>query len=277
MSGTPFRLTFTKLRSFERCRTQYWFRYLSGREWPAEVPTPALVVGKGVHRALKTLCETGRPEDGANELDTYLRMPAHDCAAPGTDAHGMAFALYERGCEAHRGIQSEQRWPEVETWVPWYSRGLVISARVDRADRMAPGRWQVIDWKTGRYELDEHIDTQLDIGHLALRTSFRLARDDEVVAVAWNLRTGERRERHLTRADARATMFRMHGLAERLQTTSEFEPTPGPGCAYCEWRPHCEAAPATEAAVAALEWDDTIEPLAREPGPGGPAEDDPLS
>ncbi|MCK9518676.1 MAG: PD-(D/E)XK nuclease family protein [Dehalococcoidia bacterium] len=260
MSGQLFRLTFTKLRSFERCRKQYWFRYLSGREWPPDVPTPALIVGKGVHRAMKTLCETGRPEDGASELDTYLRMPIHECAGPGTDGHRDAFALFERGCEAHASIESEASWPELDTWVPWESRGLSIRARMDRADRLGPGQWQIVDWKTGRYELDEHIDTQLDISHLALRVSKRLAAQDNVTAIGWNLRTGERRERRLTRADARATMFRMHGLAERMQKTVEFEATPGPGCAFCEWRPQCAAAAAVPLAIDALEWDEFVEP-----------------
>jgi|GEM_PF-1069672 len=268
MSGALFRVTFSRLRSFERCRKQYWFRYVSGRVWPPEVPTPALVIGKGVHRALKTLCETGRAEDGAAELDVFLRMPAHECAGPGTEAYRTAFELFERGVEAHASIVAEASYPEIETWVPWHSRGIVISARTDRADRLEPGRWQIIDWKTGKYELDEHVDTQLDIGHLALRVSKRLRRDEEVVAVAWNLRTGQRRERRLTRDDARATMFRLHGLAERIKSVGEFDATPGPGCAYCEWRPQCEAADAVEAEVEALEWDDDWEPPEEDSGLG---------
>ncbi|MGE5597433.1 MAG: PD-(D/E)XK nuclease family protein [Hyphomicrobiales bacterium] len=248
MSGSLFRLTFSKLRAFERCRKQYWFRYLSGYEWPADVPTPALVIGKGVHRAMKTLCETGDPADGAATLDVYLRMPIHECAGPGTEANRTAFELFERGCEAHASITSEDRWPELETWVPSARRGVTVSARVDRADRLGPLSWQVIDWKTGRYDLDEHVDLQLDIGHLALRTSKRIPREATVSAFAWNLRTGERRVRTLTRDDARATMDLMAGLARRLQEAPSFDASPGPGCAYCEWRPRCPDAAAAESA-----------------------------
>lgn len=244
MGGQLFRITFTKLRTFDQCRKKYWFRYVSGLPYPEDVPTPALVVGKAVHRALKVLCDTGDPSDGASALDVYLRMPVHECAGPGTDAHAEAFELYERGCEAHRTIDSVDRWPELETWVHSERRGVQVSARLDRADRLRSGDYQLIDWKTGRWEVEDDIDVQLDIGHLALRTSRQLPASAGVVAVAWNLRTGRRRERHLTRDDARATMDHMGRMAARLQATTAFEASPSGACRYCEWRPQCPEATA---------------------------------
>lgn len=237
-----FRLSFTKLRSFDRCRKQYWFRYLSGLPSPEEEPTPALVVGKGLHRAMKALCDTGHPEDGAAALDVYLRMPKHECAGPGTNAHRDAFSLYEQGCEAHASIESADRHAELDTWVHSPQRGIAVTARVDRADRMPTGEWQLIDWKTGRFDPEEEVDQQLDISHLALRTSQRLPARAEVTAVAWNLRTGQRRVRKLVRADAKATMDRLSRVAARMQTLETFEATPSSACGICEWQPQCPEA-----------------------------------
>lgn len=247
-----FRLSHSRVQSYFRCAKQYWFRYLSGLARPPEPQVAPLVVGKGVHRAMNALCETGRPEDGLAELEIYLRMPIHECAGPGTEWHGLAFALFEAGCAAHASIGSLARWSEQETWVPSRRRGLSVSARFDRADRFADGQWQVIDWKTGRWDLDEAVDWQLDIAHLALRTARRLPAAAMVDAVAWNLRSGERRVRRLGRADAAATMDRLAATAARIQQTAVFEAMPGPACTICEWRPQCPDAAA--AAAAAEEW-----------------------
>ena len=83
MSETLFQVTHTKIQSFQRCRKQYWFSYVSGLDWPPSRDTPAAIVGKGVHRAMRRLCETDHPEDAEHELDAYLRMPKHHEAAPG--------------------------------------------------------------------------------------------------------------------------------------------------------------------------------------------------
>lgn len=249
MSGL-FAITHSMVQSFERCRKQYWFAYRSGFDRPPEVVTAPGVIGNGVHRSLKTLCLTGDPEDGERELDAYLRMPVHDCAGPGTEAYDRAMALYRTGCAAHASIESADRWPELDTWVPIQSRGVTLRARIDRADRFANGDWQVIDWKTG-HDFDEVTDAQLDLGHVALRTSLPVRADALVRAVGWNLRSGQVRVRELRRTDAAATVKRYIGIANRIQETADFPATPNRGCNFCAWRPLCPEADMP----AASEWD----------------------
>jgi CRISPR/Cas system-associated exonuclease Cas4 (RecB family) len=244
---TPlFRISHSKVRCFQQCRKKYWFRYLSGEDWPQQTPNVPGVVGTGVHRAMKALCDTGSEEDGAGELGRYLRMPAHACAGPGTAGYTLAFDLFEKGVTAHASIESERSWAELDTWVPSPRRGISVRARIDRADRLA-GSWQVVDWKTGLYDYDDVTDAQLDIGQLAARTALKVPHEAEVRAVAWNLRTGQQRTRRLSRDDAAGTMDLMARMAARLQETAEFEATPGPQCAYCEWHDRCPDAAAVEA------------------------------
>ncbi|HEU4754254.1 MAG TPA: PD-(D/E)XK nuclease family protein, partial [Armatimonadota bacterium] len=107
------------------------------------------------------------------------------------------------------------------------------------------GTWQVIDWKTGAGGLAEHTDRQLDIGHLAVRTQFRLPREAEVTAVAWNLQTGDRRVRRLTREDGRRTVNYVVRIAQRMEeeiAAGEFPATPSRGCTFCAWRELCPEA-----------------------------------
>jgi len=160
MSGPLFQLSYSTVAAFNRCRKQYWFRKLSGFPAPPPVPTVPGCLGTGVHRAMKVLCETNDPETAARALDAYLRMPAHECVGPGTPAFDDAFQLFQRGCAAHDSIASEDRWAELDTWAPWRSRGVTVTARIDRVDRFPDGHYQIIDWKTGRYDYDDQTDAQ---------------------------------------------------------------------------------------------------------------------
>lgn len=247
MGGPLFRLSHSKIQAFGQCRKLYWFQYVSGQRRPPAAPSAAGCIGTGVHRAMKTLCETGVVEDGAHELDAYLRMPAHGCAGPGTEAFRLAFEFYAAGCNAHGSIVSEKRWAELDTWAPWPSRGITVSARIDRADLLPGGAWQIIDWKTGTFDADDATDAQLDIGHIALRTSRQLGGEAPVTAVAWNLRTGERRVRELRPGDARATMQRLANLATSMQAEEDFDAMPGTFCGLCDWREQCGEAEEVEA------------------------------
>lgn len=234
-----FRLTHSKVQSFFRCRKQYWFQYESGLPQPEDIQNAPGIVGKGVHRAMKTLCDTGRPEDGAHELDKYLRMPVHDLAGPGTDANTLAFRVFEAGCAAHASIVSEDRWAEHSTWRPILAEKINVSAQIDRVDRIDAGHWQIVDWKTGLVDRDEVTDAQLDLGHIAARTSFRVPRGVTVTAIAWNLRNGRQRVRLLRHEDVEGTLQKYAGIANRIRGNSDFEATPGPHCGFCDWRPQC--------------------------------------
>jgi RecB family exonuclease len=240
MTETLFRVTWTQIKTFERCRKQYWFQYLSDLPRPADIETPQLAVGKAVHRAMKTLCDTGSHDDGLHHLETFLRMPAHASAAPGTTWFDLARQMYDAGFEAHESIASIDRISERDTWVPAFVDGVTVYARLDRADLMTDGSWLLTEWKTGAYDDPEDTDRQLDLGHLGLRTiKPRLRGEGVVEAVAWNLRTGSRRHRVLTAEDARKTHRYAVRYAQRIQTTTEFEATPSRACAFCPWRDQC--------------------------------------
>ncbi|MDZ7729729.1 MAG: PD-(D/E)XK nuclease family protein [Dehalococcoidia bacterium] len=235
-------MTHTKVRTFLRCRKQYWFSYVSGLPYPEEEEGPAIVIGQAVHRAMQELTESGDPEVARQRVDAYLRMPKHAAAGPDTEHYATAMAFVERGIEAHEAIDSQQTWGELDTWAPWPSRDLVIRTRADRVDLLPDGTYQVIDWKTGRFDDEAVLDEQLDLAHVALRVAHRqrIGPEDQVRALAWNLRTGTKRERLLGRADAQATMGRALGLATQMQAETEFRAAPGPHCVFCRWQAQCD-------------------------------------
>ena len=236
-----FWLSHSKVQSFFKCRKQYWFQYLSGRPNPPDPMTAPGIVGKGVHEAMRVLWQTNSHGSARNELDVYLRMPDHrPHAGPGTDAFERAMAYLEHGCMVHDSITSERSWAEQEALVDSEKRGIRVSARIDRVDRIAPDQWQIIDWKTGASMRDEVTDAQLDLGHVAARATLKIPAEATVVAIAHNL-SGHvmPRRRELTRADATATMDKFAALSVRIQEETEFEATPGVYCSFCKWRPEC--------------------------------------
>ena len=251
-----FRLTYTKLETFYGCRKRYWFSYVSGEDWPPQQESPASLIGNGVHRAMQKLCETGDPRDGEHELELYLRMPSHAIAGPGTEHHALAFEIYANGVKAHESIVSEDRFAEIDTWVPSKTRGITVRAKVDRADRLGPDRWQLIDWKTGKFDLDDKVDRQLDMAHLVLRTGRRLPHEATVRAIGWNLRSGQQRVRELTRDDAVRTVNYLVRVVQTIAATTEWVATPGPACTFCDWRDRCvEAAQVAETGIDWLDED----------------------
>ncbi len=259
MAERLFQLTHSKVQTFLRCPKQYWFRYLSGLPKPPDPLHVPGIIGTGVHRAMKVLGETDDAECGRNELDAYLHMPTHAEAGPGTDAFDRAFAIYATGVTAHDSISvSVRRFVERATWAPDRERGFTVWAKIDRIDEVEPGRWQVIDWKTGYVDRDEATDEQLDLAHVALRKTEgkRVPEASVVRAIAWNLRTGSRRERDLHKRHADGTMQRYFRMYERMReyeaSGRPWDAVPGPMCAYCEWRNQCPDADA----IPAASWDD---------------------
>lgn len=252
MEGELFRLSYSKIECFLRCPRQYWFRYVSGERWPEQRDTPAGIAGTGVHRAMQKLCLTGDPVDGEAELDAYLRMPKHAAAGPGTEWHRLALEWYAAGVEAHRSIVAEASWAEAANSVNF--AGISLYGGADRVDRLGPDRWQVIDWKTGRFALGPAEDRQLDVLHVVVRGLKKLPAGATVRAVAWNLRTGEQRVRELTRGDAARQVAYLARMARQMLREREFAPSPGPQCGFCDWRDRCDAAAAVE--IDGLDWVD---------------------
>lgn len=238
-------MSYSKIACFQQCRKQYWFKYVSREQWPEQRDSPASLIGTGVHRAMKVLSDSNDAELARHELDAYTRMPIHAMIAKPTEHYDTAFELLEKGIAAHESISSQNRWAELSSWTPWPARGITITTIIDRADRLSEDEYQLIDWKTGRWEFGEAIDLQLDIAHVVLRKARRLPKEAKVTTIGWNLRTGERRVRPLERDDAAATLKYLAALGDTMRAATEFEANPSSACTFCDWRERCPEASAT--------------------------------
>lgn len=243
MAEPLFQMNYSRWKAWVTCRRQYWYSYVSKEEWPEDRQSAAGIIGKAVHHGMKHLADTNDEEVGAQQMDAYLRMPSHDIAGPGTDNYRMSFDYYARGIAAHNSLASLDSRTEIDSWRHFKEYGVRLFSRVDRVDKLANDHYVVIDWKTGRYMADQQTDMQLDIAHTITRLLKPQLRSTGIVdAIAWNLRTGEKRTRTLTVQDAVMTGRLLGRLATRIQAEEEFEANPGPQCTFCQWRPKCDEA-----------------------------------
>jgi len=117
--------------------------------------------------------------------------------------------------------------------------GFVISGRIDAIYGADDGPWEVVDYKTGRRPADDDAlaKTQLDVYALACidvwgkrpqdltLTYLYLASDDEVSHAV---------------DDEGAIRERVGGWLRGIGEAA-YEPTPGPQCRWCDFRPFCDA------------------------------------
>jgi len=117
--------------------------------------------------------------------------------------------------------------------------GIAIKGRIDAIYGLPDGPWEVVDYKTGRLPAaDDALATlQLDLYALACIEVWHKAPEDLRLTYLY-LAAGE--ERSHTVGDVGAVRERI-GSWLRGIGAAEFEPTPGPQCRFCDFRPFCDA------------------------------------
>jgi DNA helicase II / ATP-dependent DNA helicase PcrA len=117
--------------------------------------------------------------------------------------------------------------------------GIAIKGRIDAIYGVPDGPWEVVDWKTGQLPNadDPLAGVQLDLYALACIEVWRKTPEDLKLTYFY-LRTGEERSH---------TVDDIDGVRERIRMwlrgigAAAFEPTPGPQCRFCDFRPFCDA------------------------------------
>jgi RecB family exonuclease len=121
------------------------------------------------------------------------------------------------------------------------TNGTIIKTRVDRVDRADSGVLEVIDYKSGRNQLEERelaYETAPIVELLAISTASNIP----VERVTWHyLRSGDRIDWWPEDDDVEAATDRLLRLVDRIQRDTDYEPNPGPQCIYCPFSAVCPA------------------------------------
>jgi putative RecB family exonuclease len=247
----------SRLSSFEQCPQKFEYRYIL--RIPSESESIEGFVGKRVHEVLERLhsftsrglvpslakvlkrfqlfwddhwnaervqiVRSENPVDHYREfgercLSNYYRshypFDADDTVAL---EERFTFALDEQGSYRMQGI-------------------------VDRIARAADGAIEIQDYKTSRrMPRQRELDRDRQLALYQIGVARRYGRDQEIRLV-WHYLL-QNQVCVSTRTPEQLAQLR-HGtmqLIDRIRTTTEFPPRPGPLCGWCEYRQRCPAAP----------------------------------
>lgn len=131
-----------------------------------------------------------------------------------------------------------------EAWVRATVGDTELYGKVDRLDRAPQGGLDVIDYKSGRRQLDPdelRQDTAALVYLLATEATFGV--DVERIRFIY-LATGDEVRWTVEREEVADARARLAVLVEAIRSDPQFEPFPGPACRYCPVRRCCPAADA---------------------------------
>lgn len=239
----PFKskkLSYTQLDTFKTCPLKYSYRYVMKVPVP---PAHSANFGTSVHNTLKDfykLLMDGKKVD----FDVMSELYEKNWISYGYESKEHEKIRYKKGLEMLRRYfaSNSDPWVVSEFLERPFTLKLgeySLSGRIDRIDKLDDGTYEVIDYKTGRLKSNLNLkkDLQLSIYALACRDIYKIPvsrlslyylEDNEKVST-------ERSDEQLD-----ALRDEISDLIDDMKK-SDFAPTPGFLCKFCDFRLICPA------------------------------------
>jgi len=242
----PARLSASALDRYRTCPRQFLLADVERIERSTQ-PSPVLCRANALHGALERFHGLPDYERDHATLHNTLRQvwPLH--RRPGTftskaqerdyglSALEMLTAYADTYDLAARPIAQEK-------WVRADLNGKELYGKVDRIDPAPGGGLDLIDYKTGRHQLDPD-DLRQDTAALVylVATEATLGVDVERIRFIY-LAAGAEVRWVVEREDAADARDRLATILVTIETDTTFEPVPGPACRFCPVRRRCPTA-----------------------------------
>ena len=121
----------------------------------------------------------------------------------------------------------------------------VLAGRMDRVDK-TEGGYEIIDYKTGRGMPSQDAvnrDLQMSIYSLGLQKRWPHLKPENITLSLYFLKHGEKlstaRSNEATIATTQEVLKTISEIQKKLGAGERFEPTPGPYCDFCAFKPIC--------------------------------------
>lgn len=238
-------LWYTHIESFRRCPLQYKYRYV------IKIPVPtSAVLGFGdiIH---KTMQEFYKQVIAGNHPTQEQLLTIY---ASKWKSNGFMSKTYEEDMKKHgqellnqyfeKGYDPKTKTIAVEqAFKIKITKDITLGGRIDRVDRKPDGILEIIDYKTGAApkKRDVSEDFQLSLYALAATDKGLFGEKPEHIIVSFYFFEGQER---MSAARSKEQLEKVKDeitVAAQDIGKSEFCPTPGMYCAFCEFRLICEA------------------------------------
>ncbi|MBL4694991.1 exodeoxyribonuclease V subunit gamma [Candidatus Gracilibacteria bacterium] len=237
---TSKRLSYSQLNTFDTCPLKYSYRYMMKVPVP---PAHAANFGSSVH---ETLNEFYKVLKRGGEVSLQLMRELYD----------KSWIPYGYESAAHENERKEGGFEVLERFYednskPWIVPAFlerafnvkvdeyVFSGRIDRIDRLEDGTFEVIDYKTGKLKAASTLKKDLQLSLYALACRDVLGIKVSKLSLYF-LEDGEKISTERSDDDIEAMYVAMREKVG-IMKCSEFLPTPGFHCSYCDFKLICPA------------------------------------
>lgn len=241
VAGLAARLSASAVETYETCPLQFKFE----REWKLSRDLhPAAQYGAAMHRILRTCFDSIRLNRPKTE-EELLNLFREDLLACGIEDD------YQRGLYLAQGIQQLTEFlnalrsspaPDVlhtEEWFEVQIAGTKVAGRIDRVDRAADGKVNIIDYKTGKARPQEDANESLQLSIYAIAAQQK-----------WGYPVGDLIFQNLegnVAVSSKRSEFDLEEARGRIQSAAhdiaagDFHPKTGYHCNFCAFRSLCPA------------------------------------
>lgn len=230
-------LSYSQLSTFETCPLQYKYRYILRIPIP---PSAALTFGDTMHRTMHAFYELVR--QGAHPTKSALvRLLDDHWQRLGYRDRVYEEKMKRHGVELLEGFFDKGYDPKViptaleEPFKLRITPTLTLGGKIDRVDTLPDGTIEIIDYKTGTAPKtrDPSKDMQLSVYAMA-------AGAEKVVVSFYFFESQQKVTASRTKEQLAEARKEIAKRADEI-SRSDFRPTPGKHCDFCEFRLICEA------------------------------------
>ncbi|MFA4890762.1 MAG: UvrD-helicase domain-containing protein [Candidatus Gracilibacteria bacterium] len=236
-------LSYSQIDTFKTCPLKYGYRYV------LNVPTPphhAANFGSSVHETLKDFYRVLMTDERRATLNLLKDLYESHWIKGGYENKEHEKTRKERGVKMLEGFYNDNSNPWI---IPAFIEKdfnlkigeYMLTGRIDRIDKLPDGSYEVIDYKTGRGSEQLSKENKLQLYLYALACRDVLSVNVSKLSLYY-LEDGRKLSMTMSKGYDELDSVREDVLAYVQQMKeSDFAPTPGFQCQFCDYRLICPA------------------------------------
>jgi DNA helicase-2/ATP-dependent DNA helicase PcrA len=237
-------LSYSQLDTFMTCPLQYRYRYILRIPVP---PSAVLSFGDTMHKTIRAFYELVKIGAHPTKQD-LLRLLDDHWSRLGYGDKKYEEKMKRHGRELLIGFYAKGYDPKVvptsleETFKLKITPTLTLGGKIDRIDTLKDGTMEIIDYKTGTAPKarDPKKDLQLTVYAMAGGLASPLGGSEKVIVSFYFFEDQKKISATRTKEQLAAAKDEIAKCADEI-SRSDFRPTAGKYCDFCEFRLICEA------------------------------------